>query len=875
MTPENLPDKGSRRRAWGEVIVSLALILLVPVLLRLPAWALGFNEDPIWHSGHLAMPGSGTFLPGLPGFLDYNAGWTTEALGTAAAHQWMAGGVPWWNSFSGVGLPLAAEMQSSALFLPYILLLLLPSGMVLLTFSLQWTAGIATWLLLRRFDLRMGAVMGALLFELSASFAWMGAPAGLPVAFLPLFLLGLERARERALSGRSGGYRTIALAIALSLYAGFPETAYLDGIMAFAWAIMRGISMRGQRGSFALRVIMGGVVGLLLSAPLLWSFFDYVLASTLGNREGMNMAVLSHPPFAHVQFLMPYALGLPAGLSGADPSSTLVWVWGRAGAFIGMGLALAALLGGVAPGSHRGLRLFLLVWIGLVVAKVSGIAGAAGALAIPFGEEIQFFRYSAAVWLLPCCMLASFAVERSTPRWRAGLAAVLLVFVGVVTALEAWPLVRTVSGAPRYFWVSLAYALVSLVGCAWAFTRNRPTIAAAVLLTDVSILFMVPLASGFRHPQLDTPAIAFLQSHIGLGRFVTLGPFQPNYGAAYAVASVNSNYLPTARLWSDYIDNHLRPGGEPALFIGNFPIDKPGQATNADVLKAHLANYEGLGVRYILVPSEADPFVAGGPVGDGNAFRLGPTDVLTGTLTIAPSRVVAMSVTIGTYMGRSSGQLELQLCAKEVCVAGEAALAGAVDNQPLLIRLATPLESDGAVTWTLRQHDGEPVAIWLWGGENGPSPSLTAKYEVAAPAISSVPGLRQVYSDRVMVIYETANPAPYFAADRCDVAAISREAVDVTCAAPSVLVRHELMLPGWRAKIGGRSIVPDMAAPLFQSVLVPEGVSRVAFSYTPPGSIAFTILFAIGVIAFLPGRLLRRLVGNVRSRGARAGDPIM
>src|SRR5258708_4436039 len=133
--------------------VPVATILLLPILLRLPAWAAGLRESPLWSAARLTLPGATPRPAGLPGFLDMEAGWTTQALGSLAARQWLSGEVPWWDPFSGVGMPLAAEMQSSALFLPYILLLLLPAGTALLTLSLQWTGGLAMWRFLRRLGL--------------------------------------------------------------------------------------------------------------------------------------------------------------------------------------------------------------------------------------------------------------------------------------------------------------------------------------------------------------------------------------------------------------------------------------------------------------------------------------------------------------------------------------------------------------------------------------------------------------------------------------------------------------------------------------------------------------------------------------------------
>jgi hypothetical protein len=43
--------------------------------------------------------------------------------------------MPWWKLYSGVGLPLAAEMQNSALFVPFVLLLNAADGALCLKLS--------------------------------------------------------------------------------------------------------------------------------------------------------------------------------------------------------------------------------------------------------------------------------------------------------------------------------------------------------------------------------------------------------------------------------------------------------------------------------------------------------------------------------------------------------------------------------------------------------------------------------------------------------------------------------------------------------------------------------------------------------------------
>ena len=855
---------------------AVALILLVPVLVRLPFWLAGLRESPLWTTSSLMLPNRAAPLPGLPGYLDLNAGWTTQALGGSAARQWLQGQIPWWDPFTGIGMPLAAEMQSSALFLPYILLLALPAGYVLLLLSLQWTAGLATWRLLLR--LRLGqeaAVVGAVLFELCASFAWLGPPAGLPVAFLPLFLLGIERAHAAVLAGQPGGWRVIAAAVALSLYAGFPETAYLNGLLALLWAAAGMLTAPGLRVRFMIRVGGGGMVGLLLAAPLLWPFFDLLQIASLGAREGTDMSVLSVPPSGVVQLLTPYALGLPAGLSGLGPSDTLVWLWGRAGGYAGMVLALAAVLGAFVPGPNRRLRWLLLAWTAVLLTKITGVPYLSDLFRlVPFHDQLQIFRYSGAAWLLPCCILAAHAVEQPVPRRPSWAAAGGLAVVAGAAAWVAWPLARDIPTAPDYMAASLAWGMASLLLGGAAFASGRRRMVAVVLAADAAVLFMVPLLSGQHNPRLDWPAIAFLRSNLGLQRFATLGPFQPNYGAFFGLASVNHNYLPSPVLWSDHVTTVLRPGGDPVLFTGNYPPDAPDHPTNAAILRQRLSAYSDLGVRYVLAPADSNPFgdapEPGIPPGPKQALTLDLSTSLSGRLD-APARAIrSVAITVGTFEGQSTGLLQLEICGATGCVQGQAPLATAADNRPLDIPLQRPFMPDGPVTWTLRHGGGHPVAIWRWPGNDGLAPRIVLHLDPA-------PGKpARVYADAIMTIFELADPAPYMSAHggSCVLAVQSRTVVETRCNAPATLVRRELMLPGWRARVGGLDTEPGRDGALFQSVPLPAGSARVEFRYTPPGAPAFTALFALGVLALLPWSRLPRMGRSVtqRSRSASTGS---
>ena len=142
-------------------------------------------------------------------YADPNNGFTTQALGYRAALDWLNGTVPWWNYFSGVGLPLAAEYQP-AVFFPATLMLLLPNGMLLQHILLQILAGLGTYGLLRQLGLgRLAAVTGGLLFAFNGALAWFDHAPALPVPFLPWVLWGVERALAKAALGMRGGWRML------------------------------------------------------------------------------------------------------------------------------------------------------------------------------------------------------------------------------------------------------------------------------------------------------------------------------------------------------------------------------------------------------------------------------------------------------------------------------------------------------------------------------------------------------------------------------------------------------------------------------------------------------------------------------------------
>ena len=59
-----------------------------------------------------------------------------------SAWDWLHGMIPWWNPYTGIGVPLAGELQPGAFFLPFNLLLLLKEGLLWQRIAMQIIAGL-------------------------------------------------------------------------------------------------------------------------------------------------------------------------------------------------------------------------------------------------------------------------------------------------------------------------------------------------------------------------------------------------------------------------------------------------------------------------------------------------------------------------------------------------------------------------------------------------------------------------------------------------------------------------------------------------------------------------------------------------------------
>jgi hypothetical protein len=598
-----------RRPVLWSLLALLAAILLANLI-----YVVGYAPaDPLAVQSGLISSFTPAHLPGSP-TIDPNVGVTSQAFGHLAMTDWVHGHVPWWNSYAGLGEPLAGGMQSAALF-PFTLWTLLSNGQLWERMMLEAIAGGSTFLLLRRIGLHdVAALAAAIAFALNGTFAWLTNAVFNPIAFLPVMVLGVELIFDAARGDRVGGWWLLAIGAALSVYAGFPEVAYIDGLFAIFWAIWRACCLpRAQLLRYAGGLVAGAVVAVLLAAPLLVAFTDYLPHSFAGGHstDAYSNVSLAKPTMA--MFLMPYLYGPIFAFS--DPGGVVGGWWSAVGGYVTTTLLFLALL--ALPGrARRGLRIALLIFVVLAFARIYHEPPGLGAIfgVLPAMSRVAFYRYAFPALEFAIVVLAAIGLDRviraRPPLWQVAVAAGVTAVAVVVAVWRTRPLYHALgvvfSEHPYYrdtiIW-SCALVAVAAIACLIRSSLVRRTLIALVLVADAGAMFALPELSAPRHQRVDAAPVAFLRSHLGLGRFYTLDPLRANYGSYYRVASLNLNDDPVPKPWKAYVQTHLNQLSDALHFVGTTNgVDEPLTPTPEQELLRNLPGYRAADVRYVLTP---------------------------------------------------------------------------------------------------------------------------------------------------------------------------------------------------------------------------------------------------------------------------------
>jgi hypothetical protein len=564
------------------------------------------NNDPIsWTAG---IATTTCRLKCAREAIDPNVGFVTQSLGHLAAMDILHFHFPWWNTFEGLGSPLAGEMQSAALF-PLTLLFALSSGLMWFHISLEIIAGVSTYFLARRLSLPVVfATVAGMLFALNGTYAWLGNSVLNPVAFLPMLLPGIEMIFDSGTSASKRGWYIAAIALALSLYAGFPEVAYANALFCGAWAIVRLFSIpRAQRPRVFRRLTLGGFIGIVLALPILVPFDDFLKVAFIGSHTAQLDGALKMPNYGLAGAFDPYVFGTIFSNPNVDR------FWGEVGGYLGAGICVLAIVG-LFGHRLRSLRIFMAAW------TVAALAGSIDLLhsrfvwnLIPLINTTSFARY-----VMPSCeisivILASFGLADLTVSTRSKrlltTASVAMVFVLLWCANEARSYNRGifVNGKTRYILIALAalpFIAVGLVLILSFFSKRRwtPYLIALVIVGESLLYFVVPTVRSPTTVTVDYAPIHFMQKNLHQERYLDFAVIYPDWGSYFDINSLSSIDLPYPKAMKNFIEDQLYPGLSP----GNQFVVKggaPGVVALENEVVKHFKTYEKASVKYLIMSS--------------------------------------------------------------------------------------------------------------------------------------------------------------------------------------------------------------------------------------------------------------------------------
>jgi len=455
-----------------------------------------------------------------------------------------AGHFPLWNPHAFAGAPFFANPQTALLFPLTWLAFVLPAPLaVTLVMILKLSvAGVGTYLFLRLLAVRsLASAVGAVSFMLNGALVmWLGWAAGSAMAMLPWLFAASEWLRH-ARSRRA--VAALALAVAVSIFAGYPQITFIALLTAGLWALCRAWDApRPWRcvGSW----VAGAILGALLAAVQILPFLEYLGESAVYAYRAQWMPVMAAPPRSALALLMPGYFGSATGRDywgyfnvneiaatvGVVPwvalPAAIVGAWRRPGTrfFLGAALVAAVLcydtpgvtgwLGALPPFSFViTFRMVVFLAFALSVLAALGLDALASAAPEARRRAERAVRWSVAALAVLTCVLV---VQDYSLLARLGLvyaAAAQYVLFLVLLAVAA--LAALAPSRSRAVWLLLAVQIAALAPTA---ATENPTIASSLFYPE-------------------PPAIAHLRTRAGEHERVLLGAGK-NLGVLYGLREV-------------------------------------------------------------------------------------------------------------------------------------------------------------------------------------------------------------------------------------------------------------------------------------------------------------------------------------------------
>lgn len=712
----------------SKLVLAIALLVAIPVVANALALfgVLDANAQLLFSGLQMhVVPG---FRAGLP-YIDPSGATIYEPQAREALRQWLAGSVPWWNHYEGVGLPLAGGVVPGA-FSPYLLLLLLPKGIVLQQVVGQILCGLFTFKAMRLIGCsRSAAFVAGALFEMNGTFAWLGSVWSMPMFALPLWICGIEYIRRDDRRATFLGVGCIIAATDIAIVSSFIETGFLEGLLASAWFVVRCFGNdRSGRIRLLIGAPLGAALGLMLASPVLVALLD-ALKYGFSTHQGGTIGYSFMPSDGIPQLFLPYIWG-PINKYHAGGIDS---VWANVGGYGGVGIFVLA-SAALAARKFRPLTVMLACWVVLTIGAEFGVPFLLTLMnLIPGVKYTAQYRYAPPTWEFALAVLCAIAItewQRDRSLYLHSVHRIALGVLAVVLCGSIYAHSNTLIGAGTQThygtWLLLSvgaavFTVVSVLACmarsAWPGSMRLMSL---VVVGEAFLWYIVPTLSYPRSGSIDTRYLSAFHREGGFSRLYSVNALQPNYGSLYQVAQINYNDTIIPKNYVDYVQQLDPYNVSPILFLPYRFGPSAGLPDLADILAWHRRRFEAIGVKFVdatadqMLPSYAPPTEPGqqqvtlGPARLVGSFR-GPLagDVATG-----------LSIPI-LADGSPDGAVRATLCSGSACVSGSGALT---PGRSVELRLERPLPIvGGRIAFEIRQvryHRPASMQLFLRGSSD-------------------------------------------------------------------------------------------------------------------------------------------------------------
>jgi len=224
-----------------------------------------------------------------------------------------AGQFPLWNPYAFTGAPFFANPQTALLFPLTWLAYVLPAtiAITLIMILKLSVAGVGTYVFARLLGARpVASVIGAVSFMLNGALVmWLGWAVGSAMAMLPWLFAATEWLRQR---GSRRAIAAVALAVAVSIFAGSPQITAVALLAAGAFTLVRAPATE-RPWFFLVAWASGALIGCALAAVQILPFLEYLGESSVYAYRSQWMPVMAAPPRSALALLMPGYFGSATG----------------------------------------------------------------------------------------------------------------------------------------------------------------------------------------------------------------------------------------------------------------------------------------------------------------------------------------------------------------------------------------------------------------------------------------------------------------------------------------------------------------------------------------------------------------------------------